>query len=304
MTAEDTLDESGGAAEVTDTAEAPDGVLAAVAAQEADAAPAALWSALSEALAGDTTDQASSGATGSTQSGVARGLTATTEMIERFVDDGLLRVVVVDLEGMGRPDRPPASAQPLRDAVEAMSAALPAAEIRYLGRPADSMGGSPDTVAELIAGSGTASPELVSGALERAFGQDPGVLVRFVGTLREALPPDTAIILRGSAVSGHSYTTEQPFDGAGAGTSDLDIVLIGAEVLELFDAEARLFGGVNTLPLSDHAPWVAPDLDPARRRCQEMVGRPVNIQVMSRWFLDLRAAVQGQPYVDLFLPPD
>jgi hypothetical protein len=35
-----------------------------------------------------------------------------------------------------------------------------------------------------------------------------------------------------------------------------------------------------------------------------MVGRPVNIQVMSRWFLDLRAAVQGTPYVDLFVPPD
>ena len=159
-------------------------------------------------------------------------------------------------------------------------------------------------MAELVGGSGTATPEQVTGAIERAFGGDPGLLVRFMGTLREALPADAAIVLRGSAVSGHSYTTAEPFDGAGPGTSDLDIVVIGPGAIDLYDPEARLFRGVNTLPLSDHDPWAAPALDPARRQCQEMVGRPVNIQVMARWFLDLRAAVQGQPYVDLFVPTE
>jgi hypothetical protein len=284
---------------------APDGVLAAVAAQDLDGAPAALWAALSEALAGETSDSdESSGTNGSTRSGVGRGLGDTTAMIEQFLDEGLLRVVVVDMGSIRRPEPASNSAgQTLRDAVDGMTAARPTAEIRYLG-PGDTETGFDETIAELVAGAGTASPELVSGALERAFGRDPGTVVRFVATLREALPADTAIVLRGSAVTGHAYTSGEPFDGAGEGTSDLDIVAIGSDALELFDPEARLFGGVNTLPLSDHAPWAAPSLEPARRKCQEMVGRPVNIQVMSRWFLDLRAAVQGTPYVDLFVPPD
>jgi len=281
-----------------------DGVLAAVAAQAEDGSPAALWSALSEALAGTPVEGVRPDGEGSARSGVGRGLAETADLIERFVDEGLLRVVVVDLEALRQPGgsaRP--DLNPLPEAVDAIAAAHPAADIRYLG-PADPEAGQPDLVAELVAGAGTASPDLVSGAMERAFGSDPGTLVAFLGMLREALPPETTIILRGSAVSGHSYTTEEPFDHAGPGTSDLDIVAIGDGALELYDPEARLFGGVNTLPLSDHAPWVAPALDPARRRCQELVGRPVNIQVMSRWFLDLRAAVQGQPYVDLFVPAD
>jgi hypothetical protein len=44
---------------------------------------------------------------------------------------------------------------------------------------------------------------------------------------------------------------------------------------------------------------VAPALDPARRAAQELVGRPVNIQAMARWFLELRAIVQGQHHVTL-----
>jgi hypothetical protein len=281
-------------------------VLAAVAAQDPDGSPAALWAALADALAGapeSTAAPVATGATGSTRSGVAEGLAATTEMIQRFIDEGLLRVVVVDLGGIRRPDATTTPAEsPLHAAVDAIAAKDHAADIRYLG-PTGS-GDALETVAELVGGSGTATPEQVTGAIERAFGGDPGLLVRFMGTLREALPADAAIVLRGSAVSGHSYTTAEPFDGAGPGSSDLDIVVIGPGAIDLYDPEARLLRGVNTLPLSDHDPWAAPSLDPARRQCQEMVGRPVNIQVMARWFLDLRAAVQGQPYVDLFVPTE
>ena len=58
-------------------------------------------------------------------------------------------------------------------------------------------------------------------------------------------------------------------------------------------------GGINTLPLSDDAGWVAPALDRARRRAQAIARRPVSIQAMAGWFLDLRTLVQGQPYVVL-----
>ena len=67
----------------------------------------------------------------------------------------------------------------------------------------------------------------------------------------------------------------------------------------LWVPDAQLLGGINTLPLSDEAGWVAPALDRARRRAQAIARRPVSIQAMAGWFLDLRTLVQGQPYVVL-----
>src|SRR3954454_17791901 len=132
--------------------EVADDVLAAVAAQDLDGPPAALWAALSEALAGEaSTSDGSSGTNGSTRSGVGRGLAATTAMVEQFLDEGLLRVVVVDIGSMRRRDPAANQAgQTLRDAVEAMTADRPAAEIRYLG-PSDTETGFDETIAELVA---------------------------------------------------------------------------------------------------------------------------------------------------------
>jgi hypothetical protein len=134
--------------------------------------------------------------------------------------------------------------------------------------------------------------------IERAFDGDRERLERFVGILRAAIPPEVAIGLRGSAVAGSSYETGAPFDADGPGTSDLDVVLIGDAALDLWVDDARV-AGMNTTPLSDKAPDIAPSLEPARREAQRLVGRPVSIQAMRSWFLDLRVAVQGQPYVVL-----
>jgi len=58
--------------------------------------------------------------------------------------------------------------------------------------------------------------------------------------------------------------------------------------------------GVNTLPLWDGAPDVAaPRLEAARRSAQDVAGRPVAIQAMAPWFLDLRSGLQSTPYVIL-----
>ena len=135
--------------------------------------------------------------------------------------------------------------------------------------------------------------------LQRGFGGDPARLRRFVSTLRAALPPGTTIALRGSTVAGRSYKTGEPFDVHGPGTSDLDVVIVGEPVVGLWVPAAQLLGGINTLPLSDDAGWVAPALDRARRRAQAIARRPVSIQAMAGWFLDLRTLVQGQPYVVL-----
>jgi hypothetical protein len=141
--------------------------------------------------------------------------------------------------------------------------------------------------------------QLAADALDRGFDGDPTRLRRFVDTLRGALPPGTTIALRGSTVAGRAYTTGEPFDASGPGTSDLDVVVVGEPALEMWVPEAQLLGGINTLPLSDDAGWVAPDLDRARRRAQAIARRPVSIQAMAGWFLDLRTLVQGQPYVVL-----
>ncbi len=135
--------------------------------------------------------------------------------------------------------------------------------------------------------------------LQRGFGGDPARLRRFVSTLRAALPPGTTIALRGSTVAGRSYKTGEPFDVHGPGTSDLDVVIVGEPAVGLWVPDAQLLGGINTLPLSDDAGWVAPALDRARRRAQAIARRPVSIQAMAGWFLDLRTLVQGQPYVVL-----
>jgi hypothetical protein len=141
--------------------------------------------------------------------------------------------------------------------------------------------------------------ELASGTIQRGFGGDTDRLRRFVSALAAALPAGTMVALRGSAVAGRSFKTGAPFDAQGPGTSDLDIVVVGETVRELFSDQAQYLGGINTVPASDAAPWVAPTLEAARRRAQAIARRPVSIQAQAPWFLELRARIQKQPYVIL-----
>jgi hypothetical protein len=144
-------------------------------------------------------------------------------------------------------------------------------------------------------------PELTDAIVNRAFRGDPELYHEFLATLREPIG-DTDIVLRGSAVTGHSYREHERFDAHGPGSSDLDIVLVGPHAFRHWVPDAFYLAGVNTVPLSDKTPWVAPGLDPARRAAQELVRRPVNIQAMARWFLEIRAVVQGQRHVTLTQP--
>ena len=150
-----------------------------------------------------------------------------------------------------------------------------------------------------------ASDDLSTEAIERAFAGDPERLRQFVTELGAALPPGTTIALRGSAVAGTSFKTGAPFDALGPRTSDLDIVLVGESVVDFWVPDAQVLGGINTLPLSDDADWVAPwawvspTRSCGRRRAQAIVGRPVSLQAMAGWFLELRTQAQGQPHVVL-----
>ncbi len=140
--------------------------------------------------------------------------------------------------------------------------------------------------------------------LDRAFNGDEATLARLVSILTPVLPPGTRLFLRGSAVSGESYKTKEPFDAAGPGTSDLDIVISGPGTMDLFADDGFYLPRVNSRPLCDHDRAVAPALDAARSEAQDLVSRPVSIQAMAEWFLDIRSATQGTPHLFLGQVPD
>jgi hypothetical protein len=172
----------------------------------------------------------------------------------------------------------------------------PDASVSLVGAPP----GRPATFDEILAVLHPATSDdadLLAQAIGRAFDGDTDRFGRFVRTLQRGVPRGTQIAWRGSAVQGYAYKTNEPFDAAGPRTSDLDIVVLGDAAMAAFHPEAFVVPGVNTLPLSDRTIWVAPSLDPARSAAQSIARRPVAIQAMARWFLDLRSGLQDQPYV-------
>jgi hypothetical protein len=175
----------------------------------------------------------------------------------------------------------------------------PDIELQYVGPPFDHAPALEAAVAALRP-PGSEEPALLAGAIERAFDGDLDRFARFMAALQAGMPAGTRLVLRGSAVQGVSYKTGEPFDAKGPGTSDLDIVLLGEEAMGAWAPEAFYLPGVNTQPLYDEAPDIAtPALERARAAAQAVAGRPVALQAMARWFLDLRSGLQGTPYVVL-----
>lgn len=129
------------------------------------------------------------------------------------------------------------------------------------------------------------------------FGGDPRRYDEFIRELGEATPPDVDVILRGSAVTGHKFGTDEPFDGEGPGTSDLDVTFVGGDMVMLF----REFHipGVHSAPLSEQHPFASPALAPLRKRLCEMTGRPVNLQATTSLVQYLRDLAMDQPYLVL-----
>ena len=107
------------------------------------------------------------------------------------------------------------------------------------------------------------------------------------------------MVLRGSAVTGERWKDGAPFDADGPGTSDLDLTLVGDEVLQHFKLTGFYVPGVHTMPLGDDHPDIAPDLLPLRKQLIDMVGRPVNIQGTRDFVMYLRGDLLGQPYLTL-----
>jgi hypothetical protein len=118
----------------------------------------------------------------------------------------------------------------------------------------------------------------------------------FCDKLRAGLPKGTGVALRGSVVTNERYEDGAPFDAKGECTSDLDVTLIGDEVMECWKTDEFYIPALHTKPLGDKAPDIAPALNPLRAALQRMVGRPVNFQATSNMVLFARDVLFDQPY--------
>jgi len=137
-----------------------------------------------------------------------------------------------------------------------------------------------------------------------AFGGDPRRFEAFCDAVRAAIPEGTGAVLRGSAVTGVRYDDGAPFDADGPGTSDLDLTLVGDEVMDLYILDGFYMPKIHSKPLSDKDPDIAPALVPLREKLQRMVGRPVNIQASREFVIKLRGDIAGQPYLTLIEKPE
>jgi hypothetical protein len=131
------------------------------------------------------------------------------------------------------------------------------------------------------------------------FGGDEERFAEFLRTILEEIPEGTGAVLRGSSITGRRWNDGAPFDFDGPGTSDLDLTLVGNQVIGLFDVTGFFVPGMHSRPLSDEDPNIAPALTPLREALMAMTGRPVNIQASREFVQEFRGDLLGQPYLTL-----
>jgi len=138
--------------------------------------------------------------------------------------------------------------------------------------------------------------EIRSRIVTLAFGGDERLFIAFYRKLQQGLPEGTGIVLRGSIVTNKRHEDDTPFDSQGKGTSDIDVTLVGSEVMKAWNSDAYYIPGMHTKPLCDKDPDIAPSLKELRESLQKLVGRPVNMQATSSLVLYGRDVLFGEPY--------
>ena len=138
--------------------------------------------------------------------------------------------------------------------------------------------------------------EMLTRIIRLGFGGDAKRFEEFCRRLRQGLPKGTGVALRGSVVTAERWEDGAPFDADGKGTSDLDVTLVGSQVMEHWDADAFYIPALHTKPLGDKDPGIAPALNPLRQSLQSLAGRPVNFQATNNLILFARDVLMSQPY--------
>lgn len=136
------------------------------------------------------------------------------------------------------------------------------------------------------------------------FGGDEAKFEGFVRTIAESVPIGTRALVRGSAVTGVRWKDQAPFDADGPGTSDVDLTLVGGDVLGAFKTTGFFVPGVHSRPMGEDDPDIAPPLAELREHLTRLAGRPVNVQASRDWVIYLRGELIGQPFLTLLGSPD
>ncbi len=135
-----------------------------------------------------------------------------------------------------------------------------------------------------------------------AFDGDTLKFREFVAKLKAGLPEGTGVALRGSVITNKRWEDGEPFDSDGRGSSDLDITLIGAKVMEFWNEDGYYIPALHTKPLCDEDPTIAPALNPLREELQKLAGRPVNFQATANFILFSRDVLFDEPYHTVIEP--
>lgn len=151
---------------------------------------------------------------------------------------------------------------------------------------------------------GLTDAEKRQNVIRLAFGGSEEKFDDFCRLIEQEIPPGTSVILRGSAVTGCRWRDGAPFDAEGPCTSDLDLTLVGDEVIGLFTVTGFFVPGVHTRPLSDADPDIAPGLVPLREMLMTLTGRPVNIQASRDLVIQFRGGLLDQPFLTLIAKSD
>ena len=138
--------------------------------------------------------------------------------------------------------------------------------------------------------------EIRSRIVTLAFEGDERLFIAFYRKLQQGLPEGTGIVLRGSVITNKRHEDGAAFDSQGKATSDVDVTLVGKDVMEMWDPSAFYIPALHTKPLCDKDPGIAPRLNPLRESLQKLIGRPVNIQATSSLVLYGRDVLFGEPY--------
>ncbi len=146
---------------------------------------------------------------------------------------------------------------------------------------------------------GLTGAEKRDNVIRLVFGSDPARYEAFRAAINDVIPAGTKVVLRGSAVTGFRWKDQAPFDADGPGTSDVDLTLVGGDVLGAFKVTGFFVPGVHTRPVGEDDPEIAPALMDLRQQLTEMVGRPVNVQATRDFVMYVRGELLGQPYLTL-----
>jgi hypothetical protein len=161
---------------------------------------------------------------------------------------------------------------------------------------------SPDQTPDTVSNSDQPAPtqqDLRDTFIRLVFAGHAGRYDEFCGLVAGVLPDKASAVVRGSAITGQRWKDGAPFDADGPGTSDIDLTLVGAELLSHFSVDGFWVPGIHSRPLSDEDPDIAPTLVPLRERLMALAGRPVNIQATRDVVMAFRGDLLGQPYLTI-----